>query len=429
MINKIKRAYTFIQEEAFTVDESENWPQRLLSAFPAFKYRNYRLYFIGGVVSLIGTWLQMVAEGWLVLEITHSAFWVGVEAASATIPVLFFTLFGGVIVDRFDKKKILIFTQSSAMILALILGLLTVTHLVNLWEMIVLAFLLGCVTALDLPARQAFVVDMVEREHISSAIALNAASFNIARVIGPGVAGALIAAIGTGGAFILNGLSYIAVIVALLFITTVHIGAKTHPHPIEAIKEGLLYSFSNRLIKNLLILSALSSIFGWSYGTIMPVVVKNIFHTDAAGLGYLFAVSGLGALLAAVIVSSGYKKISSMKLIMGGNLLFALSIIAFTFASNIWIALPFQFLAGCGLLMQFSVINSTIQHMVDDKIRGRVLSIYTLSFLGMSPFGSLQIGFVAQHLGPQFAMRLGAFIILAYAIFVYLQNLSTSSKE
>lgn len=422
MIEGLKNAYTYLQEEAFTIDELENWFFRALNAFPAFKYRNYRLYFLGQLVSLIGTWLQMVAEGWLVLELTHSAFWVGVEAAASTIPVLFFTLFGGVIVDRFNKKYILIFTQVSSMILALTLGFLAVFHFVNLWEMIVLAFLLGCVNALDMPARQSFVVDLVDRKDLSSAIALNAAMFNGARVIGPAAAGALIAVIGTGGAFVLNGLSYIAVIIALLFIITKYVKLDFHPHPITAIKEGLSYSFSNSLIKSLLILSAVSSIFGWSYSTIMPVVVKDIFHKDAAALGFFYSASGIGAITAAVIVSMGSKRISPMKFILGGNLLFALSIIAFTFTANMYVAFVFLFLAGLGILMQFSTINTTIQHAVSDNLRGRVLSIYTLTFLGLSPFGSLQVGFLGERFGPEFAIRLGAIIVFSYGAYLFLRR-------
>lgn len=422
MINKIRDVYEYIQEEAFTIDELENWPSRILSAFPAFKYANYRLYFVGQLASLIGTWLQMVAEGWLVLELTHSAFWVGVEAAASTIPILIFTLFGGVIVDRFNKKYILIFTQTVSMILALTLGFLVVGHLVNLWEMIVLAFFLGCVNALDMPARQSFVVDLVERKDLSSAIALNAAMFNGARVIGPGIAGALIAIYGTGGAFTLNGLSYIAVIIALLFMTTKYIKIDVHPHPIKAIKEGIAYSFSNSSIKELLALSAVTSIFGWSYSTIMPVIVSDVFHQGAATLGHLLSVAGLGALTSALLVSAVSKKIDPMKLIFFGNLLFGVSVMLFSFTTNIFFASIFLYFAGCGILLQFSLINVTIQHLVADNLRGRVLSIYTLTFLGLTPIGSLQVGLIAERFGSEFAIRFGSAVILLYGTYLFIQR-------
>lgn len=419
MKDKLNNLRAEVEAGAYTIDEQENLWDRVLHAFPAFKYKNYRLYFIGQFFSLIGTWLQMVAEGWLVLELTHSAFWVGVEAAASTLPILLFTLFGGVIVDRFNKKHILIFTQITSMILALILGILAVTHLVNLWEMIVLAFLLGCINALDMPARQSFAIDLVDRKDLSSAIALNAAMFNGARVVGPGVAGALIAIYGTGGAFILNGLSYIAVIIALLFMTTKFVKGDVHPHPLKAIKEGISYSLSHKIIKELLILSSISSIFGWSYATIMPVIVSDVLHKDASVLGLLSSAAGLGALMSALFVSNLSKRFEPMKLIFAGNLLFGISILLFSLTTNIPLACVFLFFAGCGILTQFSLINVTIQHAVADNLRGRVLSIYTLTFLGFSPIGSLQMGFISQHFGPEFSIRLGAFIVIGYAVFLY----------
>ncbi len=428
MKDKQKDLRDALQANAYTIDEDENWPRKILHAFPAFKYRNYRFFFIGQLVSLIGTWLQQVAEGWLVLQLTHSAFWVGFEAAAATLPILFFTLFGGVIVDRFNKKHILIFTQVASMILAMILGILAVTNLVNLWEMVVLAFLLGCVVALDMPARQAFVIEMVDRKDLASAISLNAAMFNAARVVGPGIAGALIALYGTGGAFLLNGLSYIAVIGALLFMVTKYVKVDSHPHPLKAIKEGINYSFSNVTIKDLLVLSAISSIFGWSYQAIMPVVVSDVFHKGASTLGILSSVAGLGALAAALLTSALSKKIDIMKLIFAGNIIFGVAILLFSLTTNIMLASFFLFFVGWGITIQFSLINVKIQHMVSDHLRGRVLSVYTLTFLGLSPIGSLQIGFVAQHFGSEFAIRLGGIIILLYGTYLYLKRKREGNK-
>lgn len=393
--------------------------QKFLKTFPALKHKNYRLFFIGQFVSLIGTWLQMVAQGWLVFTLTNSAFWVGMVAAAASFPVLAFSLFGGVIVDRFDKRKIIIFTQIVSMILAFILGGLTVAGVINIFEITVLAFLLGVVTVLDNPARQAFVIEMVGKEDLASAIALNSGIFNGARIIGPGIAGLLIALFGVGETFLINGVSYVAVIIALLFIGTRTILPETHPHPLKAIKEGLRYSFSHPTIRTLLFFAAVSSIFGWSYATIMPVIAQTIFHQGATGLGYLYSATGVGAVLGTVFVSAFSKKISPRFFILGGSVLFAVSLILFSLTTSLKFALPLLFFSGLGLVSHFAMINSTIQHLVSDHVRGRVMSIYMLMFLGMQPLGSFQVGFMAEHFGSSWAIRFGAFVILIFGGFVY----------
>ncbi len=234
----------FTRDEKYIIDESQEisvgevsgWFQKITSFFPALRNKNYQLYFMGQLVSLIGTWLQIVAQGWLVLELTNSVFLIGLVAAVSTLPTLLFSLFGGVIVDRFNKQKIITFTQTASMLLALVLGLLTVFKIINVWQIMILAFLLGVVNAVDMPARQAFVVEMVGKSDLASAIALNSGIFNGARVIGPSIAGILIGLVGTGGAFILNAASYLAVILALFYIKAKAIVHKNHPHPMLAIK-------------------------------------------------------------------------------------------------------------------------------------------------------------------------------------------------
>lgn len=395
---------------------------RFFSAFPAFRHKNYRLYFAGQFVSLIGTWLQIVALGWLVLQLTNSAFLVGVASALAALPVLIFSLVGGVIVDRFSTKNILIFTQGISMFLAFVLGFLTVFHKITVSEIFVIAFISGVVSALDGPARQSFVIELVDKKDLASAIALNSGTFNGARVIGPAFAGFLIGLIGTGGAFIINGVSFLAVIFALLFIRIQPVVQRVHLHPLKAIREGISYSFSHPIIKNLLIFAAVSSIFGWSYSTIMPVIAKNIFHKNAVGLGYLYSASGVGALIAAFIISIFSKKVNPMTFIFGGSILFSLSIILFSLTSNFLLALILLFFSGVGLMAQFTTMNTSIQHAVPDAIRGRVMSIYMLMFLGMFPIGSFQVGFLAEHFGSQLAVRVGAFVILLFSVGLYLNE-------
>lgn len=395
---------------------------RFFIAFPAFRHKNYRLYFGGQLISLIGTWLQMVALGWLVLELTHSAFWVGLVAAISSLPVLIFILFGGVIVDRLPKKNILLFTQISAMIFAFILGILVVFRVINVTEIIILSFLLGLVNALDVPARQSFVIEMVGKNDLASAIALNSGIFNSARIIGPAIAGVIIAIFGTGGAFILNAVSYIAVVIALVLIKVNIEIPKVHAHPLKALKEGIVYSFSHSVIRVLLIFTGLSSIFGWSYSTIMPVVVKNIFHLGADSLGYFYSFTGIGAIIGVILVSTLSKKINHLFFILIGNFLFIFSIICFSFTSTLIWAMPFLFLAGMGLIMQFSTINTAIQHLVLDHMRGRVMSIYGLMFMGLFPIGSFEVGFMAEHFGCPFAIRFGAVTLFLFSILLFFNH-------
>lgn len=391
----------------------------IIKIFPAMDTRNYQYYFVGQLISQIGTWLQIVAQGWLVLKLSNSPLQVGLVAAAATLPSFMFALIGGVVVDRFNKKYLIVVTQMLSMVLALTLGLLTVLNIITVWHIAVLAFMLGIVSAVDIPARQAFVNEMVESEKVPSAIALNAGIFNAARVVGPSVAGILIAIVGVGGAFILNGISYIAAIIVQFLIMPKIQKVRVHPHPFRAIKDGLSYTVNHPMIRSLLILTAVVSVFGWSYTTIMPVIAKNVFHMGAAGLGYLYAASGLGALVATVAVSSLSEKISSTKFIIGGNILFALAMIGFSFASNIWVAYLFLFIGGSGLLSSFSVINARIQHLVEPEFRGRVLSVYLLAFVGLFPVGNFQVGLLTEHFGAQVAIRIGAIIVLIAAVGAY----------
>lgn len=392
---------------------------KFFKAFPALKSRNYQLYFIGQTLSLIGTWLQIVAQGWLVLQLTGSPYWLGVITAIGSLPILIFSLLGGVIVDRFRTKHIIIFTQTCLMILAFALGLLTLFHRANLFNIALNAFLAGVITAIDMPARQAFVVEMVGREKMSSAIALNSGIFNAARVVGPAIAGILIALIGTAGAFLVNGVSFMAVIIALFFIHAPGVINAIHPHPLKAIKDGLSYSFTHPLIRVLLLFAAVSSIFGWSYTAILPYIVQYIFHENAAGLGYFYMVGGMGALIGAVVTSAFANKTNAFKFIFVGNLFFSLSLILFSFVNKSIYAYPFLFLSGFGLIIQFSTINSTIQHLVSDSLRGRVMSIYTLMFVGMTPVGSFLIGYLAEHWGAPFAVRLNASIIFIFGLLLF----------
>lgn len=427
--SRYSREDRYITSESAEISIGQSpYLKNLFAVFPALNNKNYRLYFWGQLISLIGTWLQIVAQGWLVLQLTNSAFFVGLVAALGGLPTLFFSLFGGVIVDRFPKKQILLFTQTSSMVLAFILGILTVFNLINVWEIGLLSFFLGTVGALDIPARQAFMPEVVSKKELPSAISLNSGVFNAARVIGPGIAGFLIALVGTGGAFILNGISYIAVIVALILMKVQDKVYKSSLHPLAAIAEGISYSFTHPIIRTLLIFVGVVSIFGWSYTTIMPVIAQNTFHQGVTGLGYLYGAAGLGALTATFVVSLFAHKISPLFFIIGGNSLFAVCLILFTLTSNFTLALILLFFSGLGLLAQYAMMNTTIQHLVSDSVRGRVMSIYVLMFLGLSPLGNFEIGYLSEKLGTEVAIRIGAIIVFLFGALFFFNRKRISAQ-
>ena len=401
------------------IGQNSYWVNKIYNGFPAFQSENYKKYFLGQLISMIGTWMQIVAQSWLVLQLTDSVFLIGLVMALSTLPTLLFTFFGGVIVDRFPKKDILFATQIASMILAFLLGVLTIFGWITIWEICTISFLLGTVNAIDAPARQAFVSELVNKEQLASAIALNSGVFNSARVIGPTVAGIMIAIIGTGGAFILNALSYIAVLFALKKIKIDSV-IKTHlPNPIVAIKEGLDYSFKHPIIRTLFLVIGIVSIFGWSYTTVLPVIAKKVFHVDAAGLGYLYAASGLGSLLATITIALYSKKFSPLYFIVGGTLIFSISIFLFSFTDNIHTASILLFFSGFGLLSFASQANTTIQMLVKSEFRGRVMSIYVLMFIGLTPFGNLQIGWVSEYFGTSFALQAGATIVMVSGLVIF----------
>lgn len=417
-----RQAEQYITDESTELSVGDNtmWARRFLS-FPALQSRNYRIYFFGQAFSLIGTWLQIVAQGWLVLQLTSSPFLIGLVAALGTAPSLLFSLFGGVVVDRFSKKKILYFTQSSNMLLALLLGVLTNMNLATVPVIGTIAFLMGTVNAVDAPARQALLPELVYKPHLASAIALNSGIFNAARVIGPGLAGLLIAGVGIGGAFIANGLSYTAVLVALYFVTIRELPAARLLHPVAAIKEGISYSFGHPVIRVLLLFVGVVSIFGWSYSTIMPVIARETFNLDAQGLGYLYSATGLGALLATYLVGAHSARISPLLFIIGGNTLFAACLFLFSLTTSFTLALVLLFFIGLGLLAQSSMMNTMVQGLVKQEFRGRVMSIYVLMFFGMAPIGNFEMGYLTEHVGVAAAFAANATVVLLFGgvIFFY----------
>ena len=395
---------------------AEAWKPRLLRPLRAFRHRNYRLFFSGQVISLTGTWIQLVALGWLVLQLTNSALLLGVVSSIGALPILIFSLPAGVVADRFNKRNLIVLTQSCAMTLAFVLATLTYTHVVNIYFIVAVGFLLGMVNAFDAPTRQSFVIEMVGREDLTNAIALNSAMFNSARIIGPSIAGILLAAVGSAGAFFVNGASFIAVITGLLLMRVNHAVPTVHASVAEGLREGFGFIKQHSLIAPLLMLTAVVSIFSIPYAVLMPIFARDILHAGARGYGYLMSAVGSGALIGAATLSSLGDFKWKGKLLLAGNLTFCTMLVIFSFSRILPLSLGVLVGVGWGMMTNMALTNTLIQTSVPDRLRGRVMSVYTLMFLGLAPIGSLQAGVIAHWLGAPVAIRIGAIVCATAAL-------------
>jgi MFS family permease len=366
--------------------------------------------------------MQIVAQGWLVLQFTTSPVVLGFIAAMVTLPSLLFSLFGGLAVDRHNKKKLLYITQAVNFILSLTLGVLTLLDIVSLPLVAIIAFGMGTVNAIDAPARQAFVSLIVKKEDLASAIALNSAVFNAARAIGPAISGLIIATIGTGISFIFNAFSFAVLFFALTFIPFNEKKNVVAGNALLAIRDGLRYAFTHPLIRVLIMFTAVLSIFGWSYSTLMPLIAKTRFGLEAQGLGYLYAATGLGSVLATYLVGAYSRKVSPTTFIAGGNITFCIGLTGFALSSDLYFALPFLFLIGLGLLCQAATMNTLIQSVVKNEFRGRVMSLYVLMFLGFAPFGNFEVGFLSENLSIRATFIINALIVLCSGFAVFMNR-------
>ncbi len=392
----------------------------LLVAFRALRHRNFRLFFTGQLISLIGTWMQTVAQSWLVLKLSNSSFMLGVVAFASYLPILLVSLFAGVVVDHVDRRRLIVLAQTSLMLSAFALAALTWTRVVRVEHVIILAALSGLVSSFDMPGRQAFLVEMVGRDDLPNAIALNSMIFNGARALGPAIAGLLLIAIGEAGCFFLNGVSYLAVIWSLL---TMDIPPRARQSfgavMLTRLREGLTYVWRHRLTLNLLLVVAIVSGFGLQYSVLVPVFARNILHGGPQGYGFLLAAQGVGAVLGAIVLAarkSSYE-VHRQNLVAG---LFgiALAILAFGASSSMGLSLAAQMVSGAGLMSYMATTNTLLQLSVSDELRGRVMSIYTVSFIGAAPLGSLAVGFVGEHASPQMAVVGCGVIALSCALYL-----------
>jgi len=392
----------------------------LSSIFRALSHRNYRLFFGGQSISLIGTWLQLTAVSWLVYRLTDSSFLLGLVGFSSRIPTFVLASLAGVLVDRWNRHRLLVATQVFSLIQALILAILVLTGTIAIWHIIVLTLFLGIVNAFDIPVRQSFIVEMIERrEDLGNAIALNSSMVNGARLLGPSVAGTLIALMGEGFCFLLNALSFVAVIAALLAMRITPKTRATQKTPLwQGLKEGYRYAFGFFPIRSLLLLLALVSFMAMPYTVLMPVFAGRILHGGPETLGFLLGATGVGALAGTLFLASRKSVLGLGRIIVIGSFLFGMGLIGFSFSRVFWLSAVMMVVTGFGMMIQMTSTNTVLQTIVDEDKRGRVMSFYTMAFMGMVPFGSLFAGSLASAIGtPETTMVGGISCILGSLLF------------
>ena len=395
-------------------------PDRVASIFPALAHRNYQLYFVGQGISLVGFWLQAVSIGWVSFQLTGSPLFVGLVAAAGGLPFLLFSTLAGVFIDKTDKQRLIVWTQVAEAAIAAILGLLVLTDAITTVTLLALAFCSGVIGAIDLPARQAFTVEMIGKKDLPSAISINVGVFNAARFVGPALAGLLIANFGPGWSFILNALSYIPAILAIMAIRVVYqLKAQVDTHPWQSLKDGLAYSFTNKKLAYFMLLGAAAAIFIWPFQTLMPVVAERVFAAGANGLGSLLAASGLGSLAGAIFVSSQTHRENKKQFIFLGLFMCTTSLLLFALSRNFLLSHLLLFTAGFGLITYISTVNTLVQILAPDHMRGRITAVYLTMFVGMMPIGSFLSGLVAQRTSAAFAIGLGATLVFLLTGFLY----------
>jgi len=375
----------------------------------ALEHRNFQLFFSGQLISLIGTWMQNIAQAWLVYRLTGSSLLLGAVGFAGQFPVFLVAPLGGIVADRHNRHRVVIGTQTASMILALILAALTLFGVVRVWEIFVLAASLGVVNAFDIPGRQSFIVDMVGKEHLMNAIALNSSMFNAARIIGPAIAGILVAKIGEGWCFFANGISYVAVIVGLLLMRVPKPKyLAQNASPFEHIIEGFQFVRHTTPIRALLLLLGLVSLVAMPYTVLMPIFADRVLHGGARALGMLMGATGVGALLGALTLASrsGVRGLGRWVALSCGG--FGLSLLFFTFSRVFWLSVALLLPVGFCMMLQMSSSNTLIQAMVPDRLRGRVMAVYSMMFMGMAPLGALFGGALADRLGAPVTVAMGA---------------------
>jgi MFS family permease len=389
---------------------------RLSSTFRALRHRNFRLFFAGQFVSLTGTWMQSVAQSWLVYRLTGSVVLLGLVGFASQIPVFLLAPLGGAVADRFNRHRILMVTQSVAMVLAFVLSYLTLSENIEIWHLFVIATGFGIANASDIPTRQAFAVDLVGREDLINAIALNSSMFNGARIVGPAIAGILVAAVGEGWCFLGNAVSYTAVLTGLFMMKITPVVRPRVGSTISNIVEGFRYVAFTKPIRALLLLLGLVSLMGMPYAVLMPIFADQILGGGPDTLGFLMGASGLGALTAALVLASRKSVFGLGRWVSIACASFGLSVGLFSFSSNFWLSLILLFPVGFFMMTQMSASNTLVQSMVPDELRGRVMSVYSMMFMGLAPIGALLAGTVAEVAGAPATVMIGGIVCILGAI-------------
>ncbi len=390
------------------------------TVFAALRHRNFQLYFAGQLVSNAGTWMQVIAQGWLVYQLTHSDLALGVVGFASAIPSLLATPWGGVVVDRMSKRTLLILTQTGAMLLAFILAALVFTGVVQQWHIIVLAAALGLVNSFDSPGRQAFVAEMVGKEDLPNAIALNSLMFNSARVVGPALGGLLLALVGAGWCFTINGLSYLAVIWGLWVMELHPQGVRVHPDsPWKQFLGGLRHSQEQRELGGLMVISLIFSVFAIAYIQLLPAFVDVVLKQGAAMYGWLTAAFGIGAVAGALIIANKPRPGWHGKWLWLANILFPIMLAAFIFNTLVPVSFLLEFGLGLAFMIEYTMINTLLQTRVEDAMRGRIMGLYTITWLGFTPFGNLALGALSARIGLSVAVLLFAVASLVLSQIVF----------
>lgn len=396
-------------------------PVRIQGTFAALKHYNYQLWFYGQTVSLMGTWMQSTAQGYLIYQLTGSPVYLGLVGFAAGVPTWLFTLFGGVVADRISRRNLMVITQSTMLVLAFILAALTFTGVVQPWQILVLAFLLGVANAFDAPARVSFVLELVPREDMTNAIALNSTMFNIATVVGPSIAGITYAAFGPAWCFTLNGISFIAVIVALLLMhIKLDVQQARRSSAMTEIVEGLQYVFTNRLVLSLTATVGLVSLFGFGLMNLLPAWATDVLHGNEVTNGLLVSARGFGALISALMLASMTKHKIRGKLWTVGYMVVPAALFFFAWIRWLPLSLTFLVVIGWGMMMLTNNSNALIQSRVPDNLRGRVMGVYALVLNGFIPVGALLAGGVAQNLGSPVTVMLSAGVLLIFCVVTWI---------
>jgi MFS family permease len=405
-------------------DKLKHAPEHIVrGTFRSLRHRNYRLFFIGQVISLVGTWLQNTALAWLVWSLTKDSMMLGIMSFLGSIPVLFLSIFAGTFADENPKRRILVITQAAAGVQAILLAIAIWTHSATVIVIGAANLLLGIITAFDLPTRQAFVVEMASKEDVTNAVALNSAVFNSARLIGPVFAAYIIYALSIDMCFFLNGISYIAVIVGLLMMRFDRPQVPAHSREgsrIGAMKEGITYLYSVPQLRSLMFLVLGMTLFGWSYTVNLPTVAGNLLRGGASTYSALLSANGAGALLAALSQAAFAGRLDARKMLFIGLGVFIVGLLGLSFAHTLVAAVVLLIFIGWGLITFFITANTTLQRRAPDELRGRVMSIYAFAFAGLFPFGSLLAGWVASQFGVADAFRLNAAMLSCFAIPAFL---------